>query len=224
MTLTLEQQLWQAIAKQAPTRVVQAALLVGSYGESGWNPEATSPGAYGAFQFTPPGSYGPGSVVGASPAAQVAAILPSYVEWAARVPAHLTGAAQAEWVALGAERPEYYDRDQATIEQTGTPTTYGANFSYTVQNWAAIEQLLIAYPLGGPQVSQLFIKASKTEIVGKVAIKAGDVFQEVTHKGESWLHGRSANLVATINPDWIVIDTADGGWINAYAGKIIPSA
>ena len=82
-----------AIAAQAPNRVVQAALLVGSYGESGWDPTAVSPGAYGAFQFTPPGNYGPGSEVGASPAAQVAAILAEYVAVAAKVPPNLTGAA-----------------------------------------------------------------------------------------------------------------------------------
>ena len=67
MALTPQQQLLDAIAAQAPNPTVHAALLVGSYGESGWNPQAVSPGAYGAFQFTPPGNYGPGSEVGASP-------------------------------------------------------------------------------------------------------------------------------------------------------------
>ena len=137
-----------AIAILAPNRVVQAALLVGSYGESGWDPTAVSPGAYGAFQFTPPGSYGPGSEVGASPAAQVAAILAEYVAVAAKVPPNLTGPAQAEWIALGAERPEYYEEDQATIEVTNAPTTYGANSSYAVQNWATIEAIM-DIPKGG---------------------------------------------------------------------------
>lgn len=46
MTLTPQQQLLDAIAAQAPNSVVHAALLVGSYGESGWNSQAVSPPAH----------------------------------------------------------------------------------------------------------------------------------------------------------------------------------
>ena len=40
-------------------------MLFGAISESGLNPYSSPSGAYGAFQFTPPGSYGPGSQVGA---------------------------------------------------------------------------------------------------------------------------------------------------------------
>jgi hypothetical protein len=206
--MTSEQELLQAIAQQAPNQVVHAALLVGSYGESNWNPEAISPGAYGAFQFTPPGSWGPGSEVGASPAAQVAAILPAYVESAARVPANLTGPAQAEWIALGAERPLNYEQDQAQIEATNEPTTYGANGWYHVQNWATIEQLLTP-----TEAQAMFLKANN-----------GNYYQFVTHQGEPWLWELAPNLVSTVPTSAVIVDNPAGGWLNRFSGKIIPAA
>jgi len=203
--VTPQEELLQAIATQAPSVLIHAAMLVGAYGESGWDPTATSPGAYGAFQFTPPGSYGPGSEVGASPAAQVAAILAEYVAWAAKVPASLTGAAQAEWVALGAERPLNYDLCQATIEAWNEPTIYGANGWYVVQNWAQIEALL-------PQGEAMFLKSGTT------------YYQFVTHQGEPWLWEVAANLTATIPTFLVITDTPAGGWKNRYGSKIIPAA
>ena len=137
------QVLLNAILAQAPDAETAAALLVGSYGESNWNPYAVSDDAYGAFQFTPPGSYGPGSEVGASASAQVAAILSDYAEARERVPACVTNpAARAEYQALASERPEYDTDDMARIEATNAPTTYGANFSYSVQNWDEIVPIL----------------------------------------------------------------------------------
>lgn len=85
-------------------------------------------------------------------------------------------------------------------------------------------QTLMPKPPAPTEEPQMFIKAAKTETVGGVAITKGDVFQAIVSGGESWLHGRTADLVATLPSSWIVTDTADGGWINAYAGKIIPAA
>lgn len=206
--MTPQEELLAAIAAQAPNRVVHAALLVGSYGESNWDPQAVSPGAYGAFQFTPPGSYGPGSEVGVSPAAQVQAIRAEYVEVASRVPPHLTGPAQAEWVALGAERPEFYEEDQATIERTNEPTSYGANDWYHVQNWPDIEALLPPLPQGDP----MFLKSGN------------NFYQFVTHQGEPWLWEVAANLTSTVPAAAVIVDTSAGGWKNRYGSRVLPAA
>ena len=148
---------------------------------------------------------GPGSEVGASPAAQVRAILSAYVESAARVPGNLTGPAQAEWIALGAERPLNYEQDQATIEATNEPVSYGANGWYHVQNWATIEQLLT--PL---EAEIMFLKANN-----------GIYYQFVTHQGEPWLWEVAANLTSTIPTSAVILDTPGGGWLNRYTDKII---
>jgi hypothetical protein len=70
---------------------------------------------------------------------------------------------------------------------------------------------------------QMFIEADKTETVEGVAVKAGDLFEKVVLGGVSWLHGVPANLAATVPASWIVKDSG-GGWVNRYAGKIVPAA
>ena len=125
---------------------LQAALMIGATGESNLDPTASGSGGGGAFGFTPP-NY-PASLETAPPAEQVAAILPSYEQALSQLPSSITNpAAAAEWVALGAERPgslsdpgSQYNERQAVIEQTNAPTMYGANNSYTVQNWGQIAQ------------------------------------------------------------------------------------
>ena len=142
-----------AIAQLAPNQTVQQALLVGSYGESGWDPNAVGSGGYGAFGFTSSQYTDPTSPTyvapGAPPDQQVAAILPAYEAAAAHVPSHLTGPARAEWIALGAERPLGYQSEQAQIEATNAPTTYGANTSYQVQNWGHISGIVTSQPAQG---------------------------------------------------------------------------
>lgn len=70
---------------------------------------------------------------------------------------------------------------------------------------------------------QMFIEADKTETVEGVAVRVGDLFEKVVLGGGSWLHGVPANLAATVPASWIVKDV-NGGWINRYAGKILPAA
>ena len=138
----------QAIMSATQDPRLQAALLVGATGESNLNPMSSGSGGGGAFGFTPP-NY-PASLETASPQEQVAAIIGSYEQSLAKLPASVTDpAAQAEWIALGAERPgskdvpgsQYWER-QAVIEKTNAPTMYGANTSYTVQNWNDINQYM----------------------------------------------------------------------------------
>lgn len=153
-TATNTATLQKAIAAQAPNSTVQAAMLVGSYGESSWDPYAVgTSGSYGAFQFTSPEYTSPSSPTyvppGAPPSAQVAAILPAYETAAAQVPANLTGPAQAEWIALGAEKPLNYQAQQQQIAASNRPTTYGANSSYSVQNWGTIAALVANQPAQG---------------------------------------------------------------------------
>lgn len=150
-----------AIQQLAPNQLVEQALFVGSSGESNMNPLSASPGAlnsagqftgsggYGAFGFTSSEYTSPGGAdyvpPGASAAAQVKAILPSYEAAAAQgVPSGVTGAAAAELVALRGENPHgppgvpTSAGEQADIIATNQPTTYGENTSYTVQNWQQI--------------------------------------------------------------------------------------
>lgn len=75
---------------------LQEALLFGSYGESGW----TNANLFG---FT---TFGTGDI-GASDATQVNAIIGNYQEAESQLPAGLSGAAAAEWIALGAEGPAF---------------------------------------------------------------------------------------------------------------------
>jgi hypothetical protein len=142
--------LQKAIAQLAPNQTIQQALLVGSYGESAWDPNAAGSGGYGAFGFTSPEYTDPSSPTfvppGATPSQQVAAILPAYTAAAAQVPSNLTGPAQAEWIALGAERPLNYQAQQQQIAATNRPTTYGANTSYSVQNWGQISGVVASQP------------------------------------------------------------------------------
>jgi hypothetical protein len=135
------QDLMNAILAQAGTAQTAAALLVGSYGESGWDPFASGSGGGGAFGFTPP-SY-PAWLETAAPATQVAAILPAYLANLPLIPASITNpAARAEWQAIASERPLNDTTDMAEIEATNAPTTYGANFSYSVQNWDLIAEIV----------------------------------------------------------------------------------
>jgi hypothetical protein len=132
------QLLFLAIAAATPgNKELQRALLVGSYGESGWDPFDSGSGGGGAFGFTPP-SY-PASLETAPPSEQVAAILPAYQSAQTQCPSSITNpAARAQWIAIAGERPEFDTAEMATIERTNAPTTYGANSSYTVQNWDEI--------------------------------------------------------------------------------------
>lgn len=50
------------------------------------------------------------------------------------------------------------------------------------------------------------------------------LYEKVVHQGESWLHQLPANLVGTVPAAMVVKDNANGGWLNRYAGKIIPAA
>jgi hypothetical protein len=130
--------------------------MVGATGESNMNPTSSGSGGGGAFGFTPP-SY-PAWLETASPAQQVAAILGSYQDALSKLPSSITNpAAQAQWIALSAERPLHVGQpyesspgDLQTIEQTNAPTTYGANQSYTVQNWDQIAQWSGASSQGVP--------------------------------------------------------------------------
>lgn len=145
------QQLLSAIASQAPDQQTQAALLVGSYGESGWDPNAVGSGGYGAFGFTSPQYTDPSSPSYVPPNAtasqQVAAILPAYVKAEGRVPSSVTNpAARAEYQALSAEEPAGTSTELGTIAATNQPTQYGANTSYSVQNWGAISQIVSGTP------------------------------------------------------------------------------
>lgn len=137
------------ILAQAPSQTIASALLVGSSGESNQNPLSASPGAldssgqytgvggYGAFGFTSSEYTSPGGAhyvpPGAPPSAQVAAILPSYLSAASQVPPNLTGAAQAEWIAIDAEAPLGESTELAAISSSGGTTTYGANTSFNAQ-------------------------------------------------------------------------------------------
>lgn len=145
------QKLLNAIAAQAPDQQTQAALLVGSYGESGWDPNAVGSGGYGAFGFTSPQYTDPSSASyvppNATPSQQVAAILPAYTKAEGQVPSTVTNpAARAEYQALSAEQPSGTSTELGTIAATNKPTTYGANTSYSVQNWGTISQIVSGTP------------------------------------------------------------------------------
>lgn len=132
--------LLSAIQTQAPNLPTEQAMLVGSYGESGWDPYAQGSGGGGAFGFTPP-NY-PASLETAPPSKQVAAILPAYTQAQQAVPGTLTNpAAAAEYQALAAERPAGYTAELQQISATNAPTQYGANTSYWVQNWSEINKI-----------------------------------------------------------------------------------
>jgi hypothetical protein len=141
-----------AILAAAPNnKQLQQALLVGSSGESNLNPLSVGSGGYGAFGFTSSEYTSPGGAhyvaQGASPALQVAAILPAYISSQQQLPASVTNPqAQAEWIAINAENPRNNTTDLQTIEQTNAPTTYGANYSYSAGNWNAITQITSGTP------------------------------------------------------------------------------
>lgn len=136
-------QLVSAILAEAPSQEIASALLVGSYGESGQDPNSSGSGGGGAFGFTSSNYAGDAT---APPAQQVQDILPSYIDAAANVPSNLTGAAQAEWIALNAERPVDYNYNSSgqypyyspyggesqQIAATNAPTQYGGNKSDNV--------------------------------------------------------------------------------------------
>lgn len=167
------QQLLAAIQAQAPNVQTEEALIVGAFGESNFNPNSSGSGGYGAFGFTSPQYTDPSSPnyvpPGASPAQQVAAILPSYEaavagtgtpgarEGAARAqlqsqgitPQALGGAPQAEFVALAAEGPRNVQNELESILVTGATTEYGANTSYSAQNWSQVQEALGAPVTGG---------------------------------------------------------------------------
>lgn len=156
------------ILAQSPNQTIASALLVGSSGESNQNPLSASPGAlnsagqytgqggYGAFGFTSSEYTSPGGThyvpPGAPPSEQVAAILPNYIAAASQVPSNLTGAAQAEWIAIAAEAPLNDTSELATIQSTGGTTEYGANSSFNAQGaylQAQQEESLGGLPGGG---------------------------------------------------------------------------
>lgn len=157
-----------SILSSTSNRNLQEALLVGGMGESNLNPLSTSPGystnpimgvsGGGPFGFTPPFSK-----VVFNPKSSVAEELPQYkaaltgtggagaTEFQATgkygVPTNLTGAAKAEFIAIAAERPEYDTSELKQIAATNKTTTYGANTSYTVQNWANIVKTTAPKPV-----------------------------------------------------------------------------
>lgn len=138
--MTAREELIVAILSSTNNRQLQQALLVGSYGESGWDPYASGSGGGGAFGFTPP-SY-PAWLETAPPDVQVNAILPAYKIAQSQLPSSITNpAAQAEWIAIAAERPEYDTLRMSMIVLLNYPTIYGANYSYYVQNWDEIVSL-----------------------------------------------------------------------------------
>jgi len=56
-----------------------------------------------------------------------------------------------------------------------------------------------------------------------VFLKSGNAFyQFVTHQGEPWLWQVAANLASTIPPTAVIEDTSAGGWLNRYAGHVLP--
>jgi hypothetical protein len=147
------QQLLAAIQAQAPNVQTEEALIVGAFGESNFNPNSSGSGGYGAFGFTSPQYTDPSSPnyvpPGASPAQQVAAILPSYEGAQSLIPSGLSGAPAAEYQALEAEAPLYSAQEELSIATTGATTQYGANTSYHVQNWSQVQEALGAPVTGG---------------------------------------------------------------------------
>lgn len=143
---TPTEELFQAIANQAPDQQTQLAMLVGSYGESTWDPYAQGSGGGGAFGFTPP-NY-PAADETATPSQQVRAILPAYQNAESQVPSTVTNpAAAAEYQALAAEKPRGMSKELAKIAATNQPTNYGAS-SYNVSNWSQVVKVAQAYPVG----------------------------------------------------------------------------
>lgn len=102
-----------AIQNVAPNDLLlQQSLLYGAYGESGWTDSSA-----GYFGFTDP-SYGNAAQ---EPALQqVQAILPGYQRTRASLPPGVTGAAAAEYIALGGEAPAF--STPATIKEYGIST------------------------------------------------------------------------------------------------------
>jgi hypothetical protein len=122
------------------------ALLWGAYGESTDHPTAQGSGGGGAFGFTPlPGEtwdemlarYGltPTSIYEAGPDV-TAAINSLYSGGVAGqgaggpVPSNLSGLAQAEWIAISSEKPEYDIAELQQIASSGEPLTASGNSYY----------------------------------------------------------------------------------------------
>lgn len=171
-----KQNLINSILSSTSDRRLQEALLVGGTGESNLNPLSTSPGYLtnpimgvsggGGFGFTPPFSK-----VVFDPKTSVAQELPQYQQALAGtggagatekqalggsgVPQWLTGAAKSEFIAIAAERPQNDISELRTIAATNKTTTYGANTSYTVQNWTNIQRITTpSKPVSDVQYSQ----------------------------------------------------------------------
>lgn len=166
------QDLAYQIASQAGSDTELAtALAFGAESESGFDPTSSGSGGVGAFGFTPPSAWGLtwGSAQQAGPS--VAAILPAYqasiagtgtpgyreyqATGAYGVPSNLTGAAQAEFVTIAAEGPEYDISELTQIAQTGRVAQYGAaaREDPTARYQAALAELSgqgVSVPSSGP--------------------------------------------------------------------------
>ena len=124
--------LLSAIQNATSDTTLQEALLFGAYGESGWAPNSGTPAAGGYWGFTAP-YYDSATLWDAPASQQVAAILPSYQNQEQNIPSNLSGAAAAEYLALGAEAPAF--STPATIKAYPTTvqggTEYQLGYSYT---------------------------------------------------------------------------------------------
>ena len=144
----------------------------------------------------------------------MAAILPAYQSAQVQLPSSITNpAAQAQWIAIAAERPEFDTAEMSTIEATNAPTTYGANSSYTVQNWAEIVALTPepVPPSGG---LTMFVRYS-----GKTAKYENGLIAQCSAGVAVNMGGNWPNIVAaytTAKAPLVIIEDPNGTLLDSY--------